>query len=676
MNEIEQLQTTIRRLEAEQDKIVQTLSESSDAHSEKIRELSIVRKISDILRVAPDKETICMRIVSIIIEDTPAENCSLWLMEEDGLYVELTSARGQTDTDASYVADPGAPDAMRLEVGEGIAGWVAKNGYPLLIKDVARSSLFKKKETGISSQIHSILCLPIKERGKVIGVLNVSHPDIGAFSKNNRLSLSIIADQSSMVFSVMLLFNRINVFNKQLERIVGELAEANDKMRKEIVERKKKEKQINYMSYHDSLTGLPNRNQFNETLKREIAVAKRNGYSFAVLFIDIDGFKKINDTTGHATGDAILRQMADRLGKCVRESDMLARHGGDEFILMLPVIGEVGELVDKTVQRVMDVFGPPFIFHRRKFFVTTSIGITMYPQDGKTVATLVKNADIAMYNAKDHGRNNFQYFNYAMNKKVIQRHKIENDLRKALDQNEIYVYYQPKVDLGTGKIRGAEALVRWRRNGQVVSLGDYILIAEETGLILPLGEFVLKNACKQLGIWNSNGQTDMTVSVNVSARQLDKQNIVELALASIREARIAPESLCVEITESAIMNDTHKAMKALTSLRSIGVKISMDDFGTGYSSFGNLRAFPLDELKIDRMFVHNIPGDRQDMAIARGIVDMAHNLGLIVVAEGIEKESQRNFFRSIDCDQMQGYLFSKPVEAEEVSRMLIGQCPG
>ncbi len=669
MNEIEQLKTTIERLEAEQIKIVETLSESSDAHSEKIRELSIIRKISDLLRRPPDKETICKRIVSIIIEDTSAENCSLWLTEQEGRYVELTSARGQTDSGSMYLADPGAPGAMRLKMGEGIAGWVAKNGYPLLIKDVAKSPRFKKKKTGISGKIRSILCLPIKEREKIIGVLNVSHPDIGAFSKSNRLSLSIIADQSSMIFSIMLLFNRINVFNEKLEHIVDELAHTNDKMRIEIVERKKKEKLIHFMAYHDILTGLPNRNQFNEALKREIAIARRGEYSFAVLFIDIDGFKKINDTLGHATGDEILWQMAGRLGKCVRESDMLARHGGDEFILFLPVVGE-DMPVNTTVQRVMDAFVPPFTFHGRKFFVTTSIGITMFPQDGKTVEKLVKNADIAMYYAKDHGRNNYQYYNSAMNTKVIKRHNMENNLRKAIESNEIYTYYQPKVDLRTGKIKGAEALLRWRRGGQVVSLGDYIHIAEETGLILPLGEFALESACKQLGIWNSNADIDVTVSVNVSARQLDKHNFVEMVSAKICKAQIAPESLCIEITESAIMKDTKKAMEALTRLRSIGVKISMDDFGTGYSSFGNLRAFPLDELKIDRLFVRNVPEDQQDSAIAQGIVDMAHNLGLTVVAEGIEKENQRDFFRSINCDQMQGYLFSKPAPGDEVERML------
>jgi diguanylate cyclase (GGDEF)-like protein/PAS domain S-box-containing protein len=437
----------------------------------------------------------------------------------------------------------------------------------------------------------------------------------------------------------------------------------------DMTEIKLHEEQLRYQAHHDALTGLPNRVLFHDRLGMAMAHARRDGNKVAVLFLDLDNFKRINDSLGHTVGDLLLKEVAIRLGGCLRQIDSVARYGGDEFIVLFEGV-EQEEDVLLAAKRIIAGLAPVVNLQGQDFYLTVSLGIAFYPEDGQDQDTLIKNADTAMYRAKESGKNTYRVFTPAMNKRVTEWLAVENSLRKALDLKEFFLHYQPKVDLNTGRIVGVEALIRWRRgDGEIISPVDFIPMAEDTGLIVEIGDWVLAQACADLGEILGKGY-GIKMAVNLSPRQFRQEDLLGKIRATLVQSGIGPEGLIFEITEGSVMENEEKAIVLLGALRGMGAEISIDDFGTGYSSLYYLKQLPIGELKIDRRFVKDIAGHGDNVAIVAAIIAMAKSLDMRVVAEGVETGEQLHFLRRHGCDQMQGFLFSKPVAKEELLAML------
>jgi len=439
---------------------------------------------------------------------------------------------------------------------------------------------------------------------------------------------------------------------------------------RDITERHRFEETIRHQAFHDALTGLPNRMLFKDRLTLEIAHAKRNKQMLAVLFLDLDRFKLVNDTLGHGLGDQLLKIIAKRLVGYVREDDTVARLGGDEFTILLPEIIQV-ENAAKVARKILQAVREPVHIDIHELYITTSIGIALYPNDGEDAESLLKNADTAMYRAKENGKNNYQLYTPAMNARALDRLTIENGLRRALDRNEFVVYYQPKINIGTGMIVGMEALVRWHSVDRgLIPPGEFIPLAEDTGLIVPIGEWVLRTACAQNKAWQDAGYPPMRVAVNLSARQFQLQNLVEVISRVLKETGLDPCWLELEITESVAMQNAEYTVKMLCELKEMGIQLVIDDFGTGYSSLSYLKRFPISKLKIDKSFVNEIGMDQDNEAIVSTVIVLGQSLKLGVVAEGVETEEQYDFLRQRQCDEMQGYLFGEPVPAEKFEELI------
>ncbi|PKM46800.1 MAG: hypothetical protein CVV03_04845 [Firmicutes bacterium HGW-Firmicutes-8] len=438
---------------------------------------------------------------------------------------------------------------------------------------------------------------------------------------------------------------------------------------RDISERKKAEETINHLAYHDPLTDLPNRILFYDRLNMALAHARRNRQMVAVMFLDLDRFKYVNDMMGHAMGDHLLKDVASQLAKCVRSDDTVARIGGDEFTILLPEIGREEDAA-KVAKKINEVLKKPWVINNHEFQITASIGIVLYPNDGEDAETLTKNADTAMYRAKEQG-DNYQFYTPAMNAKSIERLEMEQSLRKALEQNEFEVYYQPLVDIRAGRIIGVEALVRWHHpeRGLILPL-EFISLAEDTGQIIQIGEWVLLTACEQNKEWQDAGFPPLRVAVNLSACQFRQKDLVETVSKVLMETGVDPHLLELEITESTAMQDVELTISVLKSLREMGVRIAIDDFGTGYSSLSYLRRFPITTLKVDRSFVRDVLADVEDAAIVATIIVLANNLKLKVIVEGVETEEQLAFFEQQECFEMQGFLFSKPESADKIGKLL------
>ena len=432
----------------------------------------------------------------------------------------------------------------------------------------------------------------------------------------------------------------------------------------DISTRKRDEARLNLLVNFDPLTSLPNRSLFQQRLQRALVRAQRFNKALAVLFIDLDRFKNINDTLGHAAGDSVLQAVAAQLAACLREVDTVGRLGGDEFAVLVEEFADtrfVGTVARKLVKAVAD----QRMLKEHEYHITTSIGISTYPADGHDASTLLKNAEIAMYRAKEHGRNNSQFYAPAMNANSLNRLSLEAGLRHALERQEFLLHYQPRIEIASGRMTGMEALVRWNRPGVgMVSPGDFIPIAEETGLIVPIGEWVLKTACERNRAWQSDGPP-LRVAVNLSARQFSQASLVSDVARILDTTGLQPEYLELEITESMVMDDPERAIQTLRQLKSMGISLAIDDFGTGYSSLGYLKRFPIDNIKIDRAFIKDIPNSSDDMIITRTIIAMAHSLRLRAIAEGVETQAQHEFLREQGCDELQGFYFSKPLAEQE-----------
>ncbi len=428
-------------------------------------------------------------------------------------------------------------------------------------------------------------------------------------------------------------------------------------------------KELAHQAHHDVLTGLPNRLQFNEVLKQALARAKRKQGMMAVMFLDLDRFKLINDTMGHNLGDVLLMNVAERIRQTLREGDTIARQGGDEFLVLLPEIRDEQE-VASVCERILGVFAQPIILDGDEVYMSTSIGISLFPNDGKKMETLVKQADTAMYYAKEQGRNNYQFFTKGLNIKANQRLSTENNLRKALVRGDFILHYQPQVDIESGSIVGLEALIRWNTQEGIVPPYSFIPIAEETGLIVPIGEWVLRTACAQNKAWQEQGYPYLRMAVNISARQFREPKFIELVEEILIETGLDSQWLELEITESIAMENGDASIEKLSLLKKLGVRISIDDFGTGFSSLNYLRRMPIDTLKIDQSFIKDISTDENGEEVVTAIIQLAKNLHLKVIAEGVETNIQRTFLKEKQCNEMQGFLFSKAVTSQEVEKLL------
>ena len=439
---------------------------------------------------------------------------------------------------------------------------------------------------------------------------------------------------------------------------------------RDITERKRIEQELNYLATHDALTGLPNRLMFSQLLDHSIQSAQRNKKQLAVFFIDLDRFKTINDSLGHEAGDILLKEMALRFKQSLRNVDVIGRLGGDEFIILIEDFNDLHQ-VEILAHKILATVIKPIILMSEECRITASIGISIYPKDGQDEQSLMKNADIAMYFAKEDGKNNYKFYSENIQSIASERLSIETNLRRALERNELSLNYQAKLDLRTRAITGVEALLRWYNPylGSITPT-QFIPIAEETGMIVAIGRWVLKTACAQNIAWQQQGLPHVCMAVNLSLRQLMDENLVEDIRTALKETGMAPNLLELEITESMVMHNPARLIALLTKIKEIGVRIAIDDFGTGYSSLAQIKNFPIDTLKVDRSFIRDIPQDAENKAITEAIITMGKTLSLVVVAEGVETKEEENFLREQVCDEMQGFYFSKPIEPDRFADLL------
>ena len=519
--------------------------------------------------------------------------------------------------------------------GAGLAGRAWETGQPVWASDIAKDGRVAQVSLARETGMHGAFVFPVISEGKTIGVLTFN-------------SRQVRDPETRLLQAIQVIGSQIGQF----------------------IQRKGAEERVRHLANHDALTALPNRAMFNEVLNISIKNAQRYHRNFAVLFIDLDRFKIINDTLGHDAGDKLLQEMAARLTQVLRDSDVVARLGGDEFVVLLQEINEAKQ-VEAVTRKILSALIKPVTIQGQECRVTASIGICMYPADALDDLSLMKNADIAMYRAKEEGKNTFKFYSEALNTHSLERMSLETSMRRALERNEFVLHYQAKLDLHTGRITGVEALLRWQHPELgLVAPGRFIPLAEETGLIVPIGRWVLQTACSQNMAWQREGLPPLLMAVNLSARQLADDQLLDDIGAALRSSGMKPELLEIELTESMVMQDAERAGKVLAAIKKLGARIAIDDFGVGYSSLTHLKRFPIDTLKVDRSFIRDLPQDPEDRAITEAIIAMGRSLHLTVVAEGVETLEQQTFLREHDCDQTQGFFFSKPVPDAQFAELL------
>jgi len=515
------------------------------------------------------------------------------------------------------------------------------------------------RREGVSAAIRSIRATAGQATMRRVELLTTDLLNAGDALLRRRTEQSRSGSDTSVITAVV-----ATLLNLGLLGVVILLA------RREIKERRQAEEVIRFAATHDPLTGLPNRLLLAERVNRALAAAKSEGRSTAVLFIDLDRFKNINDALGHEAGDRLLQNVAGRLARCVRRSDTVARQGGDEFVVLVEAFQGPGDLAQVAEKILAEVSGPMKIYGK-EFQITASVGISSCPGDGEDLRALLKNADIAMYRAKQDGKNTYRFYSEEMNPHSVERLELEAALRHALERNELTLHYQPKVEARTGRITGIECLLRWQHPiiGPVAP-EHLVPLAEETGLIVPIGKWALRTACLQARAWAEQGLPLYRMAVNLSARQFMSATLLDDVTGTIAETGINPRMIELEVTESVIMPEPEEAVKLLRNLKAIGVRLTIDDFGTGYSSLAYLKRLPIECVKIDASFVRGIPVDASDVAITETVIAMSRSLGLRVVAEGVETRDQMKFLENRGCDEMQGYYFSRPLAADEMTVFL------
>jgi diguanylate cyclase (GGDEF)-like protein len=530
----------------------------------------------------------------------------------------------------------------------------------------------------LSAQLQRIITDPLLRLSAIARQVSTEkNYSVRVIGKGNDELGNLITDFNTMLDEIQHRDNELREHRLKLEERVAkrtrELEDANAQLEISKQQAESVASRMEYHAHHDALTGLPNRILLNDRISSELAHARRQQTSAALLFLDLDRFKIINDSLGHAVGDQLLRVIAHRLNDCVREEDTVARLGGDEFMVLLPRISGSAD-AGRIAKKIIDCLVDPISCNGHELHITTSIGISIFPYDGTDAETLIKHADISMYRAKELGRNKAVYYTAEMNAGSRKQLAMETNLRKAIERNQLMLFYQPKIDINSNMIVGFEALLRWKHPTMgFINPLDFIPVAEDSGLIVPIGEWVLHTAFRQLKQWHNAGFTGLTVAVNLSSAQLSRPGFEEVVERALLESGLDAAMTELEITENVAMENIETTMTVLERLKFIGVSIAMDDFGTGYSSLSYLRRLPVDTVKIDKSFVREIPDSTEDVTIAQAIVAMAQSLKLSLIVEGIENVRQLNFFRQLGVSIVQGYLFSKPLEAAEILKMLESQ---
>jgi diguanylate cyclase (GGDEF)-like protein/PAS domain S-box-containing protein len=535
--------------------------------------------------------------------------------------------------------------------------------------------IYEMSESGVPGnfvEVNDIACSKLgytrEEIMKLTPFTLTSPEDVSEFEKLYKK----LNKQQHLVFEKKLLAKNGSKIPMEINSRVAHWGERRvvQSIARDITDRKRSEETIRRQSYYDLLTNLPNRMLFKDRLEQAMKLAHRNKQMLGVLVLDLDRFKNINETLGHVTGDKLLVAVSERLLEALSENETIARFGGDEFTFLLPQVNTTEEATEHA-QKIIDLLAAPFKVGEHELHVTTSIGIAFYPEDGESSELLLKNAETAMYRAKEQGRNNFQLYASGMNVSAFKQLLMENSLRRALEKEEFVVFYQPQIDLATRKLIGAEALVRWQHPDLgLVFPNEFIGLAEETGLIVPIGEWIIQKVCKQSKAWYAEGLPKICVSVNLSARQFQQVNLVSTISRILLETGLDPQHLGLEITESIAMKNADFTISALNEFKRMKIHLSLDDFGTGYSSLSYLKRFPLETLKIDRSFVRDITTDPNDAAIVNAVVALAHSLKLNVIAEGVESEGQLAFLKNHKCDGVQGYIFSHPLAEDQFVKFM------
>jgi diguanylate cyclase (GGDEF)-like protein/PAS domain S-box-containing protein len=587
-----------------------------------------------VLKMMVDGESLpkVLDMLTRYIEDRSGELfCAIYLLDEAGYRLQHISAPSLPNNLLETLEEPFLSHSINLTTE-------SNGNEPDISREIENSSMYRKhKELAAEMGLHTSWTSPIlTSKGKVLGIVSVYYRKVQ---------------------------EPLN-YDKQLVEIAANLTGI-------AVERKEAEQNLDYLAHYDALTHLPNRVLFLDRLTQALASARRNNRLVALMFLDLDRFKNINDTLGHDSGDQLLTEVATRLSSCIRSEDTVSRLGGDEFTIIL---GEINSAEDAAhiAQKLLHTLTDPFNLKGHEVFVSASIGITIFPDDSGDSDSLLKNADMAMYDAKQRGRNNYQFFASYMNASSMEQLEMENKLRHALQRNEFLLYYQAKTDIHTQELIGLEALIRWNdpERGIIVP-EEFVHLLEETNLIIPVGKWVIQEVCRQNKAWQDQGYVPIRVAANLSARQLQDDNIVEIVSKSLKESGLDARYLELEVTESTLMENPVYVAETLNNIKAIGVEyIDIDDFGTGYSSLSYLKNLPISTVKIDQSFVRDLPDDKEDASIARAIVAMAHSLDLRVIAEGVENQQQLDFLRELDCDEIQGYLISKPLAAEDIVKLM------
>jgi diguanylate cyclase (GGDEF)-like protein/PAS domain S-box-containing protein len=592
--------------------------------------LTLEHAVTRLLSEADRSSGIISKIIKIIGEAFGCACGAYWIKDENGQ--EMVCAESWSIPSAEIMEFTASNRRLRhpLHMSGVLFMRVWSSGEPVWISDVTQETRFRRAPLAAKAGLHGAFAFPIRSGNDTLGVMEF-------------FSLASRPPDEALLQSTHAIGSQIGLF----------------------IARKQAEERIRHLAHYDDLTGLANRSMFSQRVSNAIAKARRNGMQLAILFIDLDRFKNINDTLGHGAGDNVLKEVAERLHGCLRESDTVGRLGGDEFVVLLDEMPQSMHSAE-VAQKILAAIARPFAFDTQEFHLTASIGISTYPADSEDLQSLLKNADVAMYRAKELGKNNFQFYSAQMNIHNLEHLEMESSLRRALERNEFVLHYQPKVDIRSGRIIGMEALVRWQHptKGQIPPM-QFIPLAEETGLIVPIGEWVLRTACAQNKSWQEQGLPPLCIAVNLSARQFTHKNLLQDVARVLNETGLDAAFLELEITESMVMHNPEHAIELLNKMKAMGISISIDDFGTGYSSLSYLKRFPIDSVKIDRSFIKDLPMDGDDAAITRAIIAMAHGLKLKVIAEGAETGEQLSFLRAHKCDEMQGYYFSKPLPEHE-----------
>jgi len=591
-------------------------------------------RVLEMVAASRPLDEVLTRLVNLIESQIEGTYASILLLDDDGKHLRRGVSPSLPEAYSKAV------DHVAIGPKAGSCGTAMYRREPVIVSDILQDPLWDDiRELAVQHGLRACWSMPI---------LSNQSKDLGTFAIYSRNVREPTSAERRLI--------------EPIAHIAG-IA----------IERRQAEERIHHMAHHDALTGLPNRVLLEDRLNQAILQAQRYGRQVTVIFIDLDNFKLINDSLGHNAGDELLKVMADRMTASVRRSDTVVRLGGDEFVIVL--FGHEPEHRDDAITVVVDrlrrAIAQPVHIGDQKLQVSCSMGLSTYPDHGQSAATLLMNADVAMYCAKDLGRNNYQFYRGEMNARSQQKLEIQEGLRSAVAHGELKLLYQPQIDLRSGKIVGVEALIRWHHPQLgMISPISFIPVAEETGMIVPIGDWVLRTACAQNRLWQAAGLRPVTVSVNVSARQFRERNLVERVAQALHDSGLDARYLELELTESLIMQNRQLAVETMRELQAMGVGLSIDDFGTGYSNLSALKSFPIARLKIDRSFVRDIPADADDKAIATAVISLGHKLNLKVLAEGVETAGQLAFLRDNDCDEMQGYHFSRPVSADAIGALL------